>query len=451
MKKQTIAGRLERIPWTSFHTKLLVLLAIGEFFDLYDLFAGGFVVTQVAKYYGISIPTSVFYTVAISFLGAFVGVILLNLIADSIGRRTALLINMFIMSIAYLLTPFSPNVLIYGALRFIAGVGYGPEALIVIDIMTTEFFPAKIRGRALSIAYTMAWTSPLVVAGLAYGLSSVTQPLLGWQWLFIIGGLGIITILPFRFLIPESPRWLEARGRIEEAEKIVSKIERIAEKEKGPLPPPEELEVITSYKIPFKTLFEKEYIKRTIMLWIFEFFQTGVYYGFTSLAPTVLYEKGFTIAKSLEMSVIIYSGYFIGSLISIFIIDNKAFDRKWQIALIAFLMGIDGLAFGYSTSVALLIITGFIFGTLANIFSNAFHMYGAELYPTRVRAFADGVQYSLSRLGNFVWLTVLPIVLVTYGPFAMFTLVFTFSVIILLDIGILGPRASQIEVEKLSK
>ena len=53
MKKQTIAGRLERIPWTSFHTKLLVLLAIGEFFDLYDLFAGGFVVTQVAKYYGI--------------------------------------------------------------------------------------------------------------------------------------------------------------------------------------------------------------------------------------------------------------------------------------------------------------------------------------------------------------------------------------------------------------
>lgn len=89
MKKQTIAGRLERIPWTSFHTKLLVLLAIGEFFDLYDLFAGGFVVTQVAKYYGISIPTSVFYTVAISFLGAFVGVIVLNLIADSIGRRTA--------------------------------------------------------------------------------------------------------------------------------------------------------------------------------------------------------------------------------------------------------------------------------------------------------------------------------------------------------------------------
>ena len=116
-----------------------------------------------------------------------------------------------------------------------------------------------------------------------------------------------------------------------------------------------------------------------------------------------------------------------------------------------FLMGIDGLVFGYSTSVALLITTGFIFGTLANIFSNAFHMYGAELYPTRVRAFADGVQYSLSRLGNFVWLTVLPIVLVTYGPFAMFTLVFTFSVIILLDIGIIGPRAFQIEVEKLSK
>ncbi|MEM3262379.1 MAG: MFS transporter, partial [Conexivisphaerales archaeon] len=290
-----------------------------------------------------------------------------------------------------------------------------------------------------------------VLAGLAYALTGIKAPLMGWQWLFIIGGLGILTIIPFRFLIPESPRWLEVKGRIEEAEKIMQKMETIAQKEKGQLPEPVQLEVVKSQRIPFRTLFEKEYRKRTVMLWIFEFFQTGVYYGFTSLAPTVLFEKGFTIAKTLEMSVIIYTGYFFGSLISIFIIDSKAFDRKWQIAAIALLMGIDGLAFGYSSFVTALVATGFLFGLLANIFSNAYHLYCAELYPTRVRAFADGAQYSLSRLGNFVWLSVLPTILVLYGALAMFSVVFAYSVILLIDIGIFGPRASKIEVEKLSK
>jgi len=446
----TIAGRLERLPWTSFHTKLLILLALGEFFDLYDLFTGGFVVVPAASFYHVGIPASVFSTVAISFLGAFVGVLVFNIIGDALGRRTALLMNMFVMSIAYLLTPFAPNVYVYGALRFISGLGYGPEALIVLDIMTTEFFPARIRGRALSIGYTMSWTAPLVLAGLAYGLSGVKAPLMGWQWLFIIGGLGILTIIPFRFLIPESPRWLEVKGRIEEAERTIQKMEAIAQREKGQLSEPAKLEVVKSQKIPFRTLFEKEYKKRSVMLWIFEFFQTGVYYGFTSLAPTVLFEKGFTIAKSLEMSVIIYAGYFFGSLISIFIIDSKAFDRKFQVAVVALLMGIDGLAFGYSTSVAALVATGFLFGFLANIFSNAFHLYGAELYPTRVRAFADGAQYSLSRLGNFVWLSVLPTILVLYGSVAMFSVVFAYSVILLIDVGIFGPRASKIEVENLS-
>ena len=451
MRGSTIAGRLERIPWTSFHTRLVGLLSLGEFFELYDLFVAGFVVVPVAHYFSISIPASVFYSVALAFLGAFVGATIFNIIADSMGRRTALLINMFIMSAAELLTPFSPNVIVYGILRFIAGLGFGPEALIVIDILTTEFFPARIRGKALSIAYTIAWIAPLVVAGLAYGLASVTHPLLGWQWLFIIGGLGILTIIPFRFLIPESPRWLEIKGRVEEADRIVRRIEEIAEREKGSLPPPVEVEVVPSQRIPFKTLFDREYRKRTIMLWIFEFVQTGVYYGFASLAPTVLYEKGFTIAKSLEMTVIMYAGYFVSSVISIFIIDSMVFDRKWQVALVALLMGIDGLAFGFSTSVPMLIATGFIFATLSNIFSNAFHQYGAELYPTRIRAFADGVQYSLSRLGNFVWMYVLPIILVSYGVISMYMFVFTLAVVVLLDVGVLGPRASQIVLERLSK
>lgn len=450
MSEKTIAGRIERLPWTSFHTRLLILLAVGEFFDLYDLFAGGFVVVPVAHYFGVSVSYSIFYTIAVSFLGAFIGCLIFTVIGDAMGRRTALLLNLAVMSIAYLVTPFAQNILEFGLLRFVAGLGYGPEAILVLDIMTTEFFPAKIRGRGLSVGYTMAWVAPLVVSGIAYFTSGITRPLMGWQILFIIGGLGILALIPFRFLIPESPRWLEVKGRNSEAEAILKKMEEVAEREKGPLPPPLEVEVVRSKRVPISTLFKGDYRKRTVMLWIFELFQTGVYYGFTSLAPTVLYEKGFSFAHSLEMSIVIYTGYFFGSITSIFVIDSTTFDRKWQIAFVAFLMGVDGVAFGYSNSIPVLVTTGFLFGTLANVFSNAFHLYGAELYPTRIRSFADGVQYSISRLGNFVWLSVLPTVLAVYGPLAMFTVVFLFSVIILLDIGLLGPRSSKTTVEDLS-
>jgi hypothetical protein len=187
------------------------------------------------------------------------------------------------------------------------------------------------------------------------------------------------------------------------------------------------------------------------MLWIFEFFQTAVYYGFTSLAPTVLFNKGFSIVRSLQYSLLIYTGYFTGSLISIFIIDSQRFDRKWQIVSMLLLIGIDGLVFGYSTNVAVLIVSGFILANMANIFSNAFHQYGAELYPTRIRAFADGTQYSISRLGNFIWQTYLPRILSMYGPFTVFSVILVFAVIVASDVAFLGPRASQIKLEELSK
>lgn len=444
------AGRLERLPWTSLHTRLLALLAIGEFFDLYDLFVGGFAVPAVATYYGISRADAVFYTVAMLFLGAFVGSLIFTIIGDAYGRRTAIVMNMFLLSIGELLVPLASNVYIFGLLRFISGLGVGPEAVLVLDIMATEFFPARIRGKRLALGYTMAWTSPIVVALLAYFLIPTNYIIPGWQWLFVIGGLGILTIIPFRFLIPESPRWLEVKGKYEEAERIVRMFEERALKEYGALPPPIEVKVVKAERVPISTIFSREYRKRTIMLWIFEFFQTAVYYGFTSLAVTVLLSKGFTIVSTLQYSLLIYTGYFVGSLISIFIIDSPRFDRKWQIATMAIMIGIIGLIFGYSTSVEILLTSGFILAITANIFSNAFHQYAPELYPTRIRAFATGVQYSLSRLGNFIWMTFLPRVLAAYGPFTMFSVVFGIAVIVALDIAILGPRASQIKVEELS-
>ncbi|WP_048816857.1 MFS transporter [Caldisphaera lagunensis] len=423
-----------------------MLLSLGEFFDLYDLFAGGFTVTPIHLYYHVGIESAIFYTIAIFFLGAFVGVILLGYIGDLLGRRTVIVINMIIMSIAYLLTPFSPNIYVLGALRFIAGLGAGPEAILVVDIMSTEFYPAAIRGNRLAIAYTIAWISPIIVAL----ISLFTIPS-HWQWIYWVGGIGILTIIPLRFMIPESPRWLEVHNKYDEADKIVSQFEQQAIKEGKKLPEPVEVEVIKTEKVPLSEAFKGVYLKRMVMLLIFQFFQAAVYYGFTSLAPTVLYSKGFTFAKSTTMTFVIYTGYFIGSLLSIFLIDKKVFDRKWQIVVYMTLAGVLGVLFGYSHSVILLETSGFLLATFLNLFSNTYHQYMAEILPTRVRAASDGLQYSLSRLGTFIFLTYLGSVLVTSGPTALYLTTFAFAIIVALDIAALGPKATGERIEVIAK
>ncbi|TRM73037.1 MFS transporter, partial [Sulfolobus sp. E5] len=197
----------------------------------------------------------------------------------------ALILNMIIAGIGLLLVPFSPNIYVLGLLRFIIGLGVGPEALIVLDVMITEFFPSAFRGKALAIGYTASWTAPIV---------------------------------------------------------------EVAIREKGNLGEPVQVQVITSQKVKISELFSPLYRKRTTMLWIFEFLQAGVYYGFASLAPSVLYAKGFTLVHTLQYSMLIYTSYFLSSLASIFIIDSTKFDRKWQVSIVMLLMGITGLAFGFS-------------------------------------------------------------------------------------------------------
>ena len=446
----TAAARLERLPWTSFHVKLIILLSLGEFFDLYALFAGGFAVPKQIAFYKQGLGAVVFYNIAVLFFGAFFGAVIFNYFGDRIGRRTAILVNLFVLSLGYLLTPLATNIQLLGLFRFIVGLGAGPEAILVLDVMISEFFPSAFRGKALAMGYTIGWTAPIVISLLAYFIIGVNQPIPGWQLLYVIGGLGVLLIIPLRFLIPESPRWLEIKGRNQQADAIITKIEEVAKKEKGTLKEPVALSVVRAEKVPLNELFSKTYSKRTIMLWLFQFTQTGVYYGFAALAPAVLFSEGISLVHTLQYSLIIYTSYFIASASSIFIIDNVKFDRKFQISIFALLMGIDGLAFGYTVIPVVIVLTGFIFGFVSTIFSNAFHLYGAELYPTRMRATGDGIAYSLSRLGNFVWLSILPLVLESHGSVAMFSIVFVLSLVVTFDIILLGPKASKIELETLA-
>jgi MFS transporter, putative metabolite:H+ symporter len=445
---------LERLPVSRWHWRLVVLVGIGTFFDLYEVFLGGVLAPVLAKEFDLgSLGKSM--VIAAGFAGMFIGANVLSIAADRLGRRRVFILNLLVYSVFSFAAAFSPNIEMFLVLRVIAGIGLGAE-LVLVDTYLAEFMPAKHRGRMTAWAYTIGFLG-VPLAALLGGKLVARHELFGidgWRWLLLFGGLGAVFIMVVRTLLPESPRWLESRGRHAEARQVV---ESVAARVAPGMPVSDAVgshtasssgddahSVAEALRIAFR-----DYRKRTVMLVIFQILQTVAYYGFGTLAPLVLVSKGFEVTESLGYAALAFAGYPIGSLISVPLVER--FERKHLIIASALGIGLCGIVFAASTNVAVIVVAGFLLTAVSNIFSNGFHIYQAEIFPTAIRSTASGVCYSLSRATS----TVLPFVavpaLATLGPVAVFSGSAALIVLLCLDVGLLGPRSTGLELEQVQQ
>jgi putative MFS transporter len=270
------------------------------------------------------------------------------------------------------------------------------------------------------------------------------------RWLFIIGSIGSLIVWILRRHLPESPRWLETAGRLAEANQIVVQFEEEAKKITGLEPAVASgVQLLSKEKVSFAVLFGKQHVQATLMLWFFQVLQTIGYYGFGTLVPLILKAKGYTVLDSLEYAALTFLGYPIGSLLSLPLVERM--DRKWLIVLSAFLMAVFGISFGVAETPVLIILFGVLYTLVSNVFSNAFHIYQAEIFPTSVRATAVGSAYSLSRLMSGLMPFLLIPVLKQYGSAAVFSVVAVSMGLIMLDIGLLGPRTTGRSLEEVNE
>jgi MFS transporter, putative metabolite:H+ symporter len=444
----TVAARLDRLPVTRRHVMVVVIVGIGMFFDLYEVFLAGTLSTVFKTTFHVG-PEELKLVLASAFVGAFVGAVLLSRLADRLGRRRAFYLTLGVYSIFSVLAAFSPDVWWLIVCRFIAGIGIGGE-LPLCDAYLSDILPARVRGRLIGWAYTVGFCAVPAAGFLARGVAQKQWAGVdGWRWMFVIGGLGAAICWALRRLLPESPRWLEAVGRADEAEAVTRQFEESARRSGAtPADPAPATGGGLQPREPLTSLFRPRWRRRTVMLWIFQCLQTLGYYGFGTLVPLILTQKGFDVVTSLGYSAVTFLGYPLGSLISLPIIERV--ERRTLIIGSALAMTVLGLFFGFSTGSAAILVAGFLYTAASNVFSNAYHVYQGELYPTRLRATGAGSAYSLSRLATAAMPFVLLPLLDDHGSGAVFVCIGAAMVLLSIDIAVLGPRTTGRPLEDVA-
>lgn len=441
-------ARLDNLPVTGWHRKLVVLVGVGSFFDLYEVFLGGVLATILAVQWNLS-DTGKSAVIASAFIGMFVGANILSVLADRFGRRRIFMFNLAFYSVFSLASAFSPNLGVFLVLRFLAGVGIGSE-LVLVDTYLSEFVPARVRGRTVAWAYVIGFLGVPLAALLGARVVAKASflGLTGWRWLLIFGALGAIFVWFARRQLPESPRWLIAHGRPEEAAAVVDEIEKKALQGRPAPAVPATTEAATVSEQPKLRLadaFSGKYRRRTIMLWIFQILQTVGYYGFGSMAPLVLIAKGYTVTDSLGYAALAYIGYPLGALVSVPLVER--FERKYLIVASAVAIGVFGLIFGFATNTALIVLAGFLLTASSNVFSNAYHIYQAEIFPTAIRSSAVGIAYSLSRATSAILPFIAVSALAHFHADGVFIGSAVLMAILCLDVALLGPRSTGLSLE----
>jgi len=451
----SIAARLERLPAGRAMWTRIILLSFGGFFEFYDMFLSAYVGPGLVKSGILTITTpGLFGTtglagfVAAFFAGLFLGTALFGFVADRFGRRAIFTVSLLWYTAAATTMAFQTTAFGIDLWRFVAGIGIGVE-LVTIDAYIAELVPCRVRGRAFAFNQVVQFSAIPVVAFLAWLLVPITPlGLEGWRWVVLAGSGGALAVWFIRLAVPESPRWLAQHGRYAEANAIVSRFEAQAIGESGPLPEPVHETVNERTRGSFAEVWRAPYLTRTLMLIVFNLFQTVGFYGFSNWVPSFLIKQGVAVTASLGYTFVIAIAAPFGPLLAALFTDR--IERKSMIVAAALSVAVFGLAFGQMREAAPLILFGVLITLANNVMSFSFHAYQAELYPTRIRALAVGFVYSFSRLSTVFSAFVIAFFLERLGVAGVFALIAASMVMVVLAIGIFGPKTRNLSLEAIS-
>ncbi|WP_186074583.1 MFS transporter [Burkholderia gladioli] len=389
------AGRLDRLPISRFHWKILGLIAGGAFLDAFDIYlANGAVASMVKEGFTDLRHGAIF--VSSTFIGMMIGAFAAGYLGDRLGRRYSYQLNLAVFGLASLAACFAPNIEWLIVLRLVMGIGLGAELVVAAGTLA-EFVPPATRGKWVSLLAVI--TNSGLFAALAAGYWII--PHLGWRYMFALAGIGALVVWFLRKRMPESPRWLESVGRLDEAEATLASIEQQVRAQHGELPPVERAVSLNVGKVPISRLFAPDMRARLLVAALTAIGVNVGLYGFVAWLPTFFVAEGLSVVKSLGFVFFMSIGSPVGGLIGYVVADRWGRARSIVVAsLISIALGWIYVTLRDATAI---VVVGFgLVSALYTITTLGLFGYIPELFPTEVRLRGTGVAGTAGRASSIV-------------------------------------------------
>ena len=420
----TLLTRMESVPFSRWHAKARIVMGSATFFDAFNSLSLAFSLPILIRTWHIS-PQQSGLLIGVSYAGQLLGALLFGGLAERFGRIRSATAGVAIMAVMTLACALAGNVAAMMVLRFIQGIGIGGE-MPVAAAYISELSRAHGRGKFF-LLYEMIFPVGLMAAG---QLGAWLVPAFGWQSIFLVGSLPcfIVTVLVAR--LPESPRWLIAKGRLNEAERIVKQIEASTIRRSPAAAPAAANSIPGPRGTRWSELLALNYRRRTLIVWTLWasafFIANSLNNWLPSLYNTVYH---LSLREALRAASLTNVAQVMVLLVCAFSIDRVG-RRKWTaVSFIAggLLLGILGWA-GARSVESVLILATLSYGIIGSI-NAVLYLYTPEIYPTRMRAIGTGLATSWLRFASAIGPAMVGFLVAAHGAGSVFLLFAGVSVV----------------------
>jgi len=421
---------------TPLHQALGVLITLITLFDGYDTFNPAYVIHYVMKPWGLA-PSQAGLLVSSGLIGFLFGAMGHGMIADRYGRRKTLLAGLWIVNVLTLLTAiFATGFVSFCGLRFVTGLGLG----VLLPLGTTyinELAPQRLSNRFSLWGVTFGWSLGGVFAGLA---GVYLTPSYGWQILYYVGALSIPLTLVVHAVLPESPKYLAAHGRVAELRALMA---RLRPEQRARYANATFRAADPTPRNTIAALLAPRYRRVSCTIWITAFLTLFAIFGLVGWIPTVMIKRGESFASGFSYGALMQATSFIGGLTLAALADRgfaatpRLLGAWWVIGGIA--VGVLVFVNEHLFNFAIVAITGFCVIGAQHVLNN----FTANSYETGFRASGVGMELGVGRIGGILGPYVIGLLQqVTGGPEAVFWAIGGAAIVAGLVIGSLSIQGS---------
>jgi putative MFS transporter len=381
---------LDRSAFTPKHWAMYVTVALGHFFDGFDINMMGLVLPGIAATFALR-PAQMGVLASSVFLGMFAGSTIVGLIADRFGRKRAMIgaiLAYCLLSCAVALSWSHASLL---ALRILQGIGLGAEVPLVFTYLS-EFMPTRRRGLLLASSVFFWQGSSFFAAFVAI----VIVPAFTWRGMFVVGAIPALLLLLLWIGIPESVRFLIGRGRLGEAASIVNRLSTVDPRSIEDRPRP-----VAPVAAGVGDILRGGYLKVTLGIWLMQVTGGAVFFGLAIWLPSLFAKMGFPIVRSFAFTGLIAGAGALGNIGGGFFLER--WGRRATVSIFLGLGGVLMFAWGQATSPGAVLALGALTAFFASGGAGGpLFAYTSEIYPTRFRAAGTGWAAAWQRIGGII-------------------------------------------------